>query len=99
MFFYSDSYIRKLKQNNIPIELIDGVFGLCHVKYLDSRVKMYRKEKDSEKFLEKVVEDINSTNFKELNKYMEPKIPQKSGFIHILADDETRDIKWGEKEI
>ena len=99
MFIYSDSYMRKLKKYSIPVNLIDEVFSICYIKYLDSRMNIYRKQKDSEKFLEKVVEDLSKSNFKELNRYMEPRGVQKSGLIHILADDETRDIRWGDNEI
>lgn len=99
LFVYSDSYVRKLKKYDVPVNLIDEVFSCCYLKYLDSRMNIYRKEKDSEKFLENVVEDISKINFKELNKYMEPKVVQKSGLIHILADDETRDIRWGDNKI
>ncbi|WP_252235078.1 ABC-three component system protein [Clostridium sp. ZS1] len=99
LFVYSDSYVRKLKKYDVPVKLIDEVFSCCYLKYLDSRMNIYRKEKDSEKFLENVVEDISKINFKELNKYMEPKVVQKSGLIHILADDETRDIRWGDNKV
>ena len=99
MFFYTDGYIRKLRLYSVPIDIVEDTFGICHTKYLDVRVKLYRKEKDSQNFVEKVVERIEETDFKKLNKYMKPQKSQKSGFIHILADDENRDVKWGGNEV
>jgi hypothetical protein len=99
MFFYSEHFLRKIKSNNVPVDVINDTFAKCHSQYLKIRVSQFRKDNNSQNFVEKVVEDISNKDFKKLNKYITPQEPQKAGLIHILANDENRDIKWGDKDV
>ncbi|WP_156946283.1 hypothetical protein [Clostridium akagii] len=42
------------------------------------------------------MDNLGHCNFSNLNIYVQPKPVQKTGLIHILANDEKRDVFWGD---
>ncbi|MGV1063007.1 ABC-three component system protein [Clostridium perfringens] len=97
-FFYSDMYLRKLKIYNTPIEYIDDTFSRCYNIYDELRYREYRKNSNSQMFLEKTMDTLEESNICNESIKFSPEKSQKSGLIHILANDSERDIKWGGKD-
>ena len=99
VFFYSDEYIRQLKKYNMPIEVIHSIFSTCHQMYIRRRYSDYNKNKDSEQFVENMMTDLDNKEFIEIDVSVRPKQLQKTGLIHVLANDKKLDVRWGDKKI
>lgn len=96
-FFYSDEYIHKLKLCNMPYEQIENIFGICHQVYVVQRYEDYRINKDSEQFVRNVMAKIGEIQLQGADRVFPPQKIQKTGLIHLLANDQEMDIKWGAK--
>lgn len=97
-YFYSDSYLRKLKIYNTSFNEIEDMFSKCYQIYYELRYRDYRVNRDSQIFLENTIDKIENSNISFFNKRFPPKRSQKSGLIHILANDNNMDVRWGDKE-
>ncbi len=98
-FFYCENYIRKIEKSNTPLNYLDDTFSRCYSIYTDIRYRLYRKNKNSQDFIEKVMDNVENLNFKKLQKLLPLNKQQKVGFIHTLANDKERDVKWGDKNV
>jgi hypothetical protein len=99
----AESYIRELKNSGMSIDVIDALLGKVFIKYKERYSDTYEKYGDSQKFVEAVHESLKNIDFgrrsKLLSEYEVSDEDENRGLIHILADDEKRDIWWGEKRI
>lgn len=89
---------RQLRKKGFSESVINEILAISYMEYQDIRYKAYRKEKNSQSFLDTVHSVLESYDFTsytkmELNKF------HKRGFIHILADDTSREIWWGDNRI
>lgn len=98
-FFYCEDYIRKIEKSNTPLIYLDDTFSKCYSTYIDIRYHLYRKNKNSQAFIEKVMDDISDLKLKNLQKLLPLNKQQKVGFIHTLANDKERDVKWGDTNV
>lgn len=97
-FIMAELATRQLRKKGFSESVINDILAISYMEYQDIRYKTYRKEKNSQLFLDtvhSVLEEYDFTNHTqmELNKF------HKRGFIHILADDTSREIWWGENRI
>lgn len=97
-FIMAELATRQLRKKGFSENVINDILAISYMEYQDIRYKTYRKEKNSQSFLDTVHSvleeyDFTSHTKMELNKF------HKRGFIHILADDTSRDIWWGENKI
>jgi hypothetical protein len=104
-FFYvaAESYIRELKKNGMSIGVIDVLLGKVFIKYKERYSDTYEKFGDSQQFVEVVHKTLEKIDYGRRSKlFGEHEISDEDenrGLIHILADDEKRDIWWGEKRL
>lgn len=98
-FFYCEDYIRKLEKSNSPLTILADAFSQCYTTYSSIRYKTYRKNSNSQEFIDLVINNIENHNFNELNKLLPLRKFEKSGFIHTLANSEDKDVKWGDKDV
>ncbi|MCY9369966.1 SIR2 family NAD-dependent protein deacylase [Bacillus haynesii] len=97
----AESYIRELKNNGVSIEIIDSLLGKVFIKYKEKYLDTYEKFGDSQQFVEVVHETLKKIDLGRRSKlFSENEVSDEDenrGLIHILADDEKRNIWWGEK--
>lgn len=97
----AEVYIRNLKKSGMSIDVINAVLGKVLIKYKEKYYDTYRKYGNSLQFMEIVHETLEKIEFGRLsNFFSENEVSDEDenrGLIHILADDENRDIWWGEK--
>lgn len=98
-FFYCEDYIRKLEKSNSPLTILDDAFSQCYTTYSSIRYEIFRKNSNSQEFIDIVINNIENHNFNDLNKLLPLRKFEKSGFIHTLANAEDKDVKWGDKDV
>lgn len=97
-FIMAELVTRQLRKDGFEENIINEILASAYMEYKDIKYKLYRKDKNSQIFLDAVHNALENYNFSikinlNLNKF------HKRGFIHILADDINQDIWWGEKRI
>ncbi|WP_346234888.1 ABC-three component system protein [Lysinibacillus telephonicus] len=99
----AEIYIRDLKKSGMNIEVINAILFNVLMEYQEEYANTYKKYGNSQQFLEVVHSSLENIDFgrlkaafKEHNKSNEK---ENKGFIHILADDSTKKIWWGEKRL
>ncbi|MEC3655855.1 SIR2 family protein [Bacillus siamensis] len=99
----AESYIRELKNSGMSIGVIDILLGKVFIKYKEKYSDTYEKFGNSQQFVEVVHETLKKLDLGRRSKlFSENEVSDEDenrGLIHILADDEKRDIWWGEKRI
>jgi hypothetical protein len=104
-YFYiaAEMYIRQLRNNGMPVEIIDAILAKVFIKYKERYYDTYKKFGDSQQFLEAVHRSLEKIDFGRYAKLFsdteKSDEDENRGFIHILAEDEERDIWWGENRL
>lgn len=99
-YIAAEKYIRLLKKNGMDINVIDAIFYKVFVKYKERYVDTYKKFGDSHelvKVVHKSLEEIDFGRYAELFKENKSDENENRGLIHLLAEDESKNIWWGEK--
>lgn len=102
-FFYiaSEKFIRNSKKMGLPKEFIDSILAEVFLKYNEKYIEIYDIQgKTSNELLIEIhrnLEQINIDRF--INKSTAPTFAETKGFIHVLADDENKEIWWGTERI
>lgn len=99
----AEGYIRDLKNNGMSIDVINAVLMKVLIKYRESYYNTFHKHGDSQYFVEIVHETLEKVNFGRISEYFNDNQvsdqDENRGLIHILADDEKKNIWWGEKRL
>ncbi|TPG70266.1 SIR2 family protein [Brevibacillus laterosporus] len=101
-YISSEKYIRELRKAGMSLEVIDALLGRVFAKYLERYADTYNKYGDSQILLEVVhssLENIDFGRYSELFKDNKSDENENRGFIHILAEDEEKEVWWGEKRL
>ncbi|EHR4852471.1 SIR2 family protein, partial [Enterococcus faecalis] len=98
LFYISaEKFIREAKRLGVSIEIIDGILAQVFMSYHDNFVRIYDSDKQNSQELLEVMH--SSLEEIDLNRYVEQRIMpnryESKGMIHLLADDEQKDIWWG----
>ncbi|MGD6777698.1 SIR2 family protein [Sutcliffiella horikoshii] len=99
-YIAADEYIREMRKLGMPIDVVDLILGQVFIEYTEKYVDTYSKHGDSEEFLKIVhisLENIDYGRYKALLKDNITNKYENKGFVHILADDEDKEIWWGEE--
>lgn len=102
-FFYiaSEKFIRNSKKLGLPKEFIDSILAEVFLKYNEKYIEIYDIQgKSSNELLIEIhrnLEQININRF--INATTAPTFAETKGFIHVLADDENKEIWWGAERI
>jgi hypothetical protein len=100
-YYYADAYIRKLRKKRMSEELIQTILTICFMKYRELKLE-YLVHQDSQRLVNEVHAALESTDYGRVKQYLENTSPynfEKKGFAHILADDELKDVWWGNKRL
>lgn len=98
----SESYIRFLSKEGIPLKVVDMLLGKVFIKYQERYVDTYKKYGDSEQFLNVVHDSLESLNlgrYTDLLKGKQSDENENRGLIHLLAEDNTVNIWWGKERL
>lgn len=99
----AEVYIRDLKNSGMSVDVINAILRKVLIKYKERYFDTYQKYGNSQQFVEVVHKTLEKIDFGRLSKFFSDNElsdeDENRGFIHILADDENRDIWWGEKRI
>ncbi|MBC1335309.1 ABC-three component system protein [Listeria booriae] len=100
-FIASEVYIRELRASGMSIDVINAVFGKIFIAYQEIFSEIYVKYGDSEELLISMHRTLESIDFGRLKKFFSTNQMMDNeeikGMIHILSDDCSKDIWWGEK--
>ncbi|MGQ4668700.1 SIR2 family protein [Metabacillus halosaccharovorans] len=95
----SEKYIRALKQAGMSLDVIEAILFEVFTKYKERYVDTYEVYGDSRQLLKVVHESLSEFDFGRYSVFFEDSKSNESenkGLIHLLADDDTMDIWWGE---
>jgi hypothetical protein len=102
-FFMSDIATRMLRKKGYPERVIQEILTLSYMEYQRIKSDTYRTTNNSQLFIDTVHEILQEYDFSELLKQNKDMLKlynfQKTGFIHILADDRNKDIWWGRQRL
>lgn len=99
-YIAAEKYIRQLKKNGMNIKVIDAIFYKVFVKYKERYEDTYKKFGDSHELVNVVHKSLAKIDF---GRYGDLFNGNKSddienrGLIHLLAEDENKEVWWGEK--
>ncbi len=99
-YIAAEKYIRQLKKSGMDINVIDAIFYRVFGKYKERYVDTYKKFGDSHelvKVMHKSLEEIDFGRYAELFKENKSDENENRGLIHLLAEDESKNVWWGEK--
>lgn len=98
----SEQYIRALKQAGMSIDIIDAILGKVFTKYKEKYADTYKKYGDSDQLLTVVHGSLEEFNFGRYAVFFEDNQSDENenrGLIHLLAEDETMGIWWGDERL
>ncbi|PRP55317.1 SIR2 family protein [Bacillus halotolerans] len=99
----AEIYIRDLKNSGVSIDVINSLLSKVFIKYKERYSDTYEKYGDSQQFIEIVHKSLAEIDFGRRSKLLKENVisdeDENRGLIHILADDENRDVWWGEKRL
>jgi hypothetical protein len=98
-YYYADAYIRKMRKKRMPENLIQTILTLCFMKYKILKHE-FHVHKDSQRLVNDVHAALENIDYGRAKQYLDNASPydfEKKGFAHILADDEQKDLWWGNK--
>lgn len=102
-YFYiaAEKFIRTSRKLGLPKEFIDGILAEVFMKYKEKYVEIYDIEgKTSKELLIKIHENLENINIDRLvNNSNKPTTAESKGFIHVLADDEEKNVWWGSERL
>lgn len=102
-FFYiaAEKFIRQSKKLGLPKSFIDGILAEVFMKYKEKYVELYEiEEKTSSELLIEIHRNLENINIDRLvDKSNKPTNSESKGFIHVLADDEDKDVWWGNERL
>ncbi|WP_224930655.1 SIR2 family NAD-dependent protein deacylase [Bacillus safensis] len=102
-YFYiaAEKFIRTSRKLGLPKEFIDGILAEVFMKYKEKYVEIYDIEgRTSKELLIKIHENLENINIDRLvNNSNKPTTAESKGFIHILADDEEKNVWWGSERL
>jgi hypothetical protein len=98
LFYISaEKFIREAKRFGVSIDIVDGILAEVFVDYHEKYVSIYNEDKKNSQELlnemHKSLEEINLERY--VSKKTKPSKRETKGLIHVLAEDEARDIWWG----
>lgn len=97
-YIAADQYIREMKKMGMPIQVIEAILGQVLLEYKQNYINVYKKYGKSEEFLNVVHESLEKLDFVRYKEILKNNISNKyenKGFVHLLADDESKEIWWG----
>ncbi|MBF4502248.1 SIR2 family protein [Savagea sp. SN6] len=102
-YFYiaAEKFIRESKKFGLPKEFIDGILAEVFMKYKERYIEIYDIEgKTSKELLIEIHKNLENINIDRLvNNTNKPTSAESKGFIHVLADDEEKDVWWGSERL
>ncbi|WP_046227307.1 ABC-three component system protein [Paenibacillus dauci] len=94
----SEEYIRELKKSGIPLNIINVILRKVFINYKERYADTYTKYGNSEEFLEIVHSSLKQLDYGRLRQLLKENLADEDeirGIIHLLAEDENKDIWWG----
>lgn len=104
IFFYisAEKFIRESMKLGFPKEYIDEILVEVFLRYKEKYTVLYSvQKKDSNELLIAIHDDLRSINlerYKKLDKF-KPMASETQGMIHVLADDDEKDVWWGSERL
>lgn len=102
-YFYiaAEKFIRTSKKLGLPKAFIDGILAEVFMKYKERYVEIYDIEgRTSKELLIEIHKNLETINIDRLvNNSNKPTSAESKGFIHVLADDEEKDVWWGSERL
>ncbi|OUQ85222.1 SIR2 family protein [Brevibacillus brevis] len=101
-YIASERYIRELRNAGMSLEVIDALLGKVFAKYLERYADTYNKYGDSQMLLGVVhssLEKIDFGRYAQLFKDNKSDENENRGLIHLIAEDEEKEVWWGEKRL
>lgn len=95
----SEEYIRELKRAAIPLNIIDMMLRKVFIKYKERYADTYKRYGNSEEFLAIVHSSLKNLDYGRLKQLLKDNLADEDeirGLIHLLAEDETLEVWWGE---
>jgi hypothetical protein len=104
-YFYiaAEIYIRELRKNGMSIDVINAILAKVFIKYRERYSDSYKKHGDSQQFLEDVHSSLENIDFgryaRAFSENEKSDEDENRGLIHVLAEDASKEIWWGEKKL
>ncbi|ELC8442284.1 SIR2 family protein [Clostridium perfringens] len=99
----AEIYIRELQKNGFSIKVIDAMLAKVLMKYKEQYCEIYLEYGNSEKFVKAVHDCLKNIDWGRYSEFFSKSElsneDENRGFIHLLADDKTKEIWWGGKRI
>ena len=100
IFFYisAEKFIRESVKLGVQKEYIDEILVEVFLRYKEKYTVLYSvQQKDSNELVIAIHDDLRSINierYKKMEKF-KPMASETQGMIHVLADDDEKDVWWG----
>ncbi|MTP78861.1 SIR2 family protein [Turicibacter sanguinis] len=102
-YIAAEIYIRELQKNGFSIEVINIMLAKVLMKYREQYCEVYLEYGNSQKFVKAVHDSLKNIDWGRYSAIFSngglSSEDENRGFIHILADDESKEVWWGEKRI
>nr|WP_281414403.1 ABC-three component system protein [Virgibacillus salarius] len=100
-YIAAEKFIRKSESLGLPKEFINQILAEVFMKYKERYVELYDiKGKTSEELLIEIHSNLEKINIDRLvNDTNRPTDSESKGFVHVLADDEEKDVWWGRERL
>lgn len=102
-YIAAEIYIRELQKNGFSLEVINAMLAKVLMKHKELYCEVYLEHGDSEKFVKAVHDSLKSINWGRYSEFFTKgetsNEDENRGFIHILADDKSKDVWWGGKRV
>lgn len=102
-YIAAEIYIRELQKNGFSIEVINAMLAKVLMKHKEIYCEVYLEYGDSEKFVKAVHNSLKKIDWGRYSDFFtkgeSSNEDENRGFIHILADDKSKEVWWGGKRI
>lgn len=102
-YIAAEIYIRELQRNGFSFDVINAMLAKVLMKHKELYCEVYLEYGDSEKFVKAVHDSLKNINWGRYSEFFSKgeasNEDENRGFIHILADDKSKEVWWGGKRI
>ncbi|MGY0353560.1 SIR2 family protein [Enterococcus avium] len=104
IFFYisAEKFIRESMKLGFPKEYIDEILVEVFLRYKEKYTVLYSvQNKDSNELLIAIHDDLRNINIERYKKSekFKPMASETQGMIHVLADDDEKEVWWGSERL